>query len=154
MGESWRQRSETWEWDRERASFGAGLPSSPLQILLMPDAVLQTATYCSLVSLGFALSPWRTLALKQRVLSWLRERERLSDTVSQVVSREMKKQAKFMLARTSVRMFLQFLIRTQAFERGKKLIKIVEVFLSALAKEGDTVQIESHKSPQASWLVC
>lgn len=121
----------------------------------MPDAVLQTATYCSLVLLGFALSPWRTLALKQRVLSWLRERERLSDTVSRAASREMKKQAKFMLARTSVRMFLQFLIRTQAFERGKKnLIKIVKVFLSALAKEGDTVQIESHKSPQASWLVC
>lgn len=41
-----------------------------------------------------------------------------------------------------------------SFWEGKKLIKIVKVFLPALAKVEDTVQIESHKSPQAFWLIC
>lgn len=41
-----------------------------------------------------------------------------------------------------------------SFWEGENLIKIVKVFLPALAKVKDSVQIESHKSPQAFWLVC
>lgn len=113
-----------------------------MKILLMPDAALQTARCSSSGFLGFTCSFWRTLALKQRVLSWLRDRERPNGNVSQAVSREIRKRAKFMLVRNSVRIFLQFLIGTQAFQR-KILIKIVKVFLPTLAKVEDAVQIES-----------
>lgn len=78
MSESRRERCETLETDREQVSFGTALACSPLQSLLMPDTALQTAECSSSVFLGFAFSPWRTLALKQRVLNWLREREILT----------------------------------------------------------------------------
>lgn len=114
MSESRRERCETLETDREQVSFGTALACSPLQSLLMPDTALQTTQGCSSVFLGFAFSPWRTLALKQRVLKWLREREILT-----LFQADQKKQDKLTISRISVRIFLQCLLGRQAFERGE-----------------------------------
>lgn len=118
MSESRRERCETLETGREQVSFGTALARSPLQSLLMPDTALQTAECCSSVFPGFAFSPWRTPALKQRVLK-LAEGEGNTDAVSQAVSRMIKKQDKLAISRTSARIFLRCLIGRQAFERGK-----------------------------------